>query len=138
MAEQRSSARAYGVCIYDDRVLLVRAAKPHEGQALWWLPGGGIDFGESATEAVVREFLEETGIEVGFPHLLDVTSDTRIRDNGDRIHTIRIIYRVTALTFELSHEVDGTTDFAQWVDLRELHNYALAPYARVSIESVLA
>ena len=31
---------------------------------VWLLPGGGIDAGESAAEAAVREAQEETGLEV--------------------------------------------------------------------------
>ncbi len=37
---------------------------------VWVLPGGGIDLGESAKEAVVREILEETGFTVKVDRLV--------------------------------------------------------------------
>ena len=45
-----------------DTLLLVRHVK--HGQTYWLLPGGGLDFGETLAEAVAREVLEETGLEV--------------------------------------------------------------------------
>lgn len=44
------------------RILLVRSAK---GPGEWHFPQGGIEPGESAEEALVREIGEETGIEAG-------------------------------------------------------------------------
>lgn len=34
----------------------------HDGRNYWTLPGGGVEAGESAEEAVVREAWEETGL----------------------------------------------------------------------------
>ena len=55
------------VLLFDrfDRVLMFHAADPSEPtRAPWWyLPGGGIDPGESPEQAARRELFEETGIE---------------------------------------------------------------------------
>lgn len=46
-----------------DRVLLIRGHDADQPERSWWFTiGGGIDAGESAREAAVREVREETGI----------------------------------------------------------------------------
>lgn len=52
-----------GALVFDDRGrgLFVRTPK---WSGLWGVPGGKIDRGESIREAVVREFREETGLEI--------------------------------------------------------------------------
>ena len=48
-------------CVWrDGRVLLIQRAKPPVG--LWSLPGGHVDFGETALAAATRELFEETGV----------------------------------------------------------------------------
>jgi len=49
------------VCLRADTVLLIRRAKPPLAGA-WSLPGGRIEPGERAVEAVHRELAEETGV----------------------------------------------------------------------------
>lgn len=133
MSKQHTSVRAYGVLIDHDRVALVRSSNPRHQPPLWWLPGGGIEFGESPEDALVREVFEETGLLARDPQLLAVSSDVRHRDNGDRLHTVRVIYRIDLAGGTLSNEVHGTTDHAAWFDLASLSDVNLADYAREAV-----
>jgi 8-oxo-dGTP diphosphatase len=47
----------------DGRVLIVRRAQP-PARGLYTLPGGGVELGETLSEAVIREVHEETGLEI--------------------------------------------------------------------------
>jgi len=59
----RDRPAAFGVLARDGKVAVVRVEKP--GQAAWFdLPGGAIDPGEDDSAALVREFGEETGLNV--------------------------------------------------------------------------
>ncbi len=126
--------RSYGILVDDGRVVLVRSSNPHHNPPLWWLPGGGIDFGEAPEEALIREFAEETGLIVNDPRLVGVTSDERRRDNGERLHTVRILYTVRLTGGSLRDEADGTTDLARWFQLDEVSDINLADYARRALE----
>ncbi len=59
------------VCFRGEAVLLIRrGAPPMENQ--WSLPGGRIEWGETAKAAALRELREETGCEAEIVGLVDV------------------------------------------------------------------
>jgi 8-oxo-dGTP diphosphatase len=60
----------FGIIIEDDKVLLGLRRDID-----WWnLPGGGMELGEAVDEALSREVLEETGLEVRVGRLVGVYS----------------------------------------------------------------
>ena len=71
-------------------VLLIERRNPPYG---WALPGGFIDYGESAEQAAVREAQEETGLAVRLTGLLGVYSDP---GRDPRFHTLSVAYTAEA------------------------------------------
>lgn len=67
-------------------VVLVKRKNPPFG---WALPGGFINYGESAEVAAAREALEEVGLKIKLKGLFGVYSDPK-RD--PRYHTIAIVF----------------------------------------------
>ncbi len=80
----------------EGRVMLVR----HTYLAGWWLPGGGVDRGETTGDAAVRELFEETGLKATAPgNLVSVHSNERFF-RGDHV----LVYRFDAFEpGELTH-----------------------------------
>ena len=137
MARQQTSVRAYGILVHERRVVLVRASSPINNTPVWWLPGGGLNFAESPEEAMAREFEEETGLLIAQAELVDVISDVRRRPNGDKVHSVRVIYRVQLVGGQLRDEPDGSTDMARWFDLDRLDEVNLAEYTRQALSEEL-
>jgi len=60
-----------GVVMHEARALLIkRGSEPLLGQ--WSIPGGSLEVGETLTEGVARELLEETGLTVRVGPLIEV------------------------------------------------------------------
>ena len=59
----------------------------------WAIPGGFVDYGESAPDAARREAQEETSLQVELIELLHVYSDP---DRDPRQHTMSVVYIATA------------------------------------------
>ena len=68
----RLRLRVCGLYREADQLLMVRHRSIGPTDTFWCPPGGGSQFGETATEALVREFLEETGLEVEIGNMLFV------------------------------------------------------------------
>lgn len=56
--------RVSGVLVEDNRILLVKHKSLGAQGILWAPPGGGMQFGRSASENLIREFEEETGLKI--------------------------------------------------------------------------
>lgn len=59
----RLRVRVCGLCWEGDSLLLVNHSMS-SGKGLWIPPGGGVEFGETLENALKREFLEETGLDI--------------------------------------------------------------------------
>ncbi|WP_237167840.1 NUDIX hydrolase [Paenibacillus yonginensis] len=88
-----------------DRLLLQR----RKDNALWGLPGGAMEIGESYEDTARRELLEETGLRAGCLSMLGLYSgkDLHFRyPNGDEVFLIFAAYLCTDYEGELQDGAD--------------------------------
>lgn len=107
------------IIVHEDRVLMVRR-RVKEGELMWQFPAGGIEEGETAEQAAVRETSEETGVTVEAVKLL-----------GERVHpkTGRLMYYTACSVLDGEAHVadDEELDAVAWVAHSEITEYVPYP-----------
>ena len=106
-----------GICEVDGKILLlkVRSKSSHDANK-WEIPGGKVKKGEFFDEALRREYLEETGLEIIIESLYNVIQNnyTACKTN-EKIKSIQLIMKVTAESDEviISEEHDDYNWFTK-------------------------
>ncbi len=89
--------RSCGILIVKDQLLLVGHQFGKEEDKLFWsFPGGGVDFGETLQEAIVREFKEETGLTVKVGSFLFIYEYIK-----PPLHALEFYFKIDAAEGEL-------------------------------------
>lgn len=112
----------YGIAIEDGKILLIEQNRGPDSGKLGF-PGGGIEFGESAEQALRREFAEEVAMAFDSLTLLDnstVTIDVSKTSSHEQytFYQIGMIYRVKGLQ-PLKNEEQGELQYI-WIDPKTL------------------
>lgn len=69
----RLRVRVCAIVATDDHVLMVHMKSPTRTEPIWTPPGGGLEFGETLHNGVIREVLEETGLIVEPRYLMYIS-----------------------------------------------------------------
>ena len=117
------------VIVHGEKIVLIkRSNEPARGK--WTIPGGLVELGEPIENAVIREAIEETCLEVDNPLLVDVVGQVEHDSEGKiKYHYVIIDYLV--------HVRGGTilaaSDAAElrWVPFDEVEGYDLTASFRL-------
>ena len=104
--------------IYDGNRVLVQDRRDPDWPGVTF-PGGHVEAGESFTDAVVREVLEETGLKISNPRLCGIKDWTN--DDGSRYMVL--LYKTDRFEGELKSSSEGEVF---WMDLEDFKKADLA------------
>lgn len=131
---------ARGICEYDGKILLlkVRSRSSHDAEK-WEIPGGKVKKGEFFDQALKREFIEETGLEINIDSLYNVIqNDYTACKTNEKVKSVQLIMKVSSTTdnVEISEEHDEYKWFSR-EELKELiDGEMLSKAAMISFKKV--
>lgn len=80
-----------------------------------------MEFGETIEEAMIREVFEETGLTVTSKAMAVYKSRVAELEDKD-LHLLQFLFDVEVVAGELTNELDGSTDLAEWVSLSDIND----------------
>jgi 8-oxo-dGTP diphosphatase len=108
------------VILHEDKVLLVRRGKsPSYGK--WSLPGGLVELGETTTEAIAREILEECGIKIRVVDVAGVITRV-VKDDADRVRYHYVLVDYLAYPDSLDVVAGSDAEEARWFAIEGVAN----------------
>lgn len=90
--KERFKCRVNGVLINDDKMLALQMCN----NGFFCCPGGHIELGEDSKTAIIREFKEETGLDVHVEKLLCIIENFYFGWKQDNCHEISFYYLLKA------------------------------------------
>ena len=111
--------------VRDNKIFVVRRARP-PANGLFSLPGGVVEAGETLTEAVKREVMEETSITIE-PVALAGFRETITRDGDDRVERHFVILPFAARWVAGEPHLNEELSEARWVRPAELAGLSTTP-----------
>ena len=130
----------------DDKILLGHNKKGGTYQGMLVIPGGGIEEGETELEAVKREILEETGVNLASATITQLDnvatgeSEKTLKDTNEVVLMKMQFFDFTAKLNETADQVslrfDDDFGDAQWYSAEELRNAQIGPNTKLTLQKL--
>lgn len=128
MSKIRISAK--GLIFSKGKLLLI---KNQSSSDVWYtLPGGGANFKESLIQALAREVIEETGIEIEIERLFAIREyigeNHEFSSDDSNLHFVEHIFLCNALGEDIQTSIADSNQVAvEWVDATKMDRINLYP-----------
>jgi len=116
--------RVAGFLQHEGRLLLVKQGRGEE--RYWLLPGGGVRFGETLSDALRREIAEELGLRVAVGRLLAIVESISPEPSYPK-HVVHLVFEVSAAPEADILPQEATVLRADFLDERALNTVDLRP-----------
>jgi ADP-ribose pyrophosphatase YjhB (NUDIX family) len=120
----KPTLRVAGLLVHEGRILMVEQGR--EEERYWLLPGGGVRFGETLSDALRREFLEELRLRVGVSKLLAIVESVS-PDPEYRKHVVHLVFEVSAPTEDLPEPQEDKVLTARFLSEFQLQSADVRP-----------
>lgn len=130
----------------DNKLLLGKSIKGGVYPDAWIVPGGGVEPDESKIDAIRRETLEETGLDITNAHIevidgaLTGQSEKTLRDTGETVivdmkfYNYKVTLSETSDSIQLLHEDDFIQ--ARWFGIDELESLTMSPPTVITLKKM--
>ncbi len=99
--QHKTRIRVCGLLESGHKILLIKHDRLGPAGYMWAPPGGGVSFGSSVKETLIREFKEETNLDIEIEKFLFVNE---YKDS--KYHAVELFFKVIRLSGELKLGID--------------------------------
>ncbi len=123
-ADEKPTIRVAGLLIHEGSILMVEQGRGDDHY--WLLPGGGVLFGETLSDALKRELREELGMRVGVQRLVAIVESIS-PDPEYAKHVVHLVFEISAPTEDLPEPQEDKVLNARFLSEFQLQSADVRP-----------
>lgn len=130
---------ALSIIVHNDKILALKGFDENKHESFLRLLGGGVEFGETLEQALIREIKEELGYGIQNIKLLEVYENI-FTFNSIPKHEITFLFKCNLLGLDSDSPIkiiDSEKEkFAYWIDLKEVQENMIKIYPEASLKYI--
>jgi 8-oxo-dGTP diphosphatase len=123
-ADEKPTIRVAGLLVHEGSILMVEQGRGTD--RYWLLPGGGVQFGETLSDALRREFQEELGMRVGVQRLVAIVESIS-PDPDYAKHVVHLVFEISAPMEDLPEPQESKVLTARFLSEFQLQSEDVRP-----------